>query len=367
MRIAYVITRSDSIGGAHVHVRDLSLHLRALGHEAVVLVGGEGPFTEELSRHEIPFHSLRHLVRPISPLTDVRAVVELRKRLRAIRPDIVSTHSSKAGWVGRLAARTLRIPVVFTAHGWAFTEGVPERERRMYARAERWVAPLAHRIITVSEHDRQIALKERVAREDKLVAVHNGMPDIPPSFHANPGVQPPRIVMVARFEPQKDHETLFEAVRGLTDLPWTLELIGDGPTRASMERLADEVGIADRVEFAGVRRDVDRRLADAQLFVLVSKWEGFPRTILEAMRAGLPVIASNVGGVTESVAEGKNGYVVPRGDANALRERLRTLLVSPELRIQMGAEGRKRYEAEFTFERMLEKTLAVYERVLTRS
>jgi glycosyltransferase involved in cell wall biosynthesis len=131
-----------------------------------------------------------------------------------------------------------------------------------------------------------------------------------------------------------------------------------------MEALTATLGIRGRVRFLGQRTDVDRLLAQAQVGVLVSKWEGFPLSILEEMRAGLPVVASRVGGVDEAVQDGKTGFVVPREDVGELRDRLRRVLQSPELRLQLGASGRERYEQQFTLEHMVAKTLAVYREVL---
>ena len=170
--------------------------------------------------------------------------------------------------------------------------------------------------------------------------------------------------MVARLWRQKDHPTLLRALAQLIDLEWELELVGDGPLRQEMEALAASLGIASRVRFAGFRTDVAACLADAQVFVLASKWEGFPRAILEAMRAGLPVIASEVGGVRESVRDGETGFLVPPGDVNTLCERLRFLLTSPKQRLHMGAAGRAQYENRFLLERLVAETTAVYESVL---
>jgi glycosyltransferase involved in cell wall biosynthesis len=170
--------------------------------------------------------------------------------------------------------------------------------------------------------------------------------------------------MVARISHWKDHPTLLNALAGLLDLEWQLELIGDGHLRRETEALAATLGITSRVRFTGYRDDVPVRLADAQMFVLATKWEGFPRSILEAMRAGLPVIASEVGGVGQSVRDGETGFVVPGGDVAALRARLRQLLVDPSERQRMGAAGRNWYEKHFSLERLVSETTAVYEAVL---
>lgn len=366
LNIVQVVTRTDAIGGAQVHVRDLALGLLRDGHQVTVLAGGRGPFVDELAAHNIPYISLEHLVRPIRVRTDFRALVELISVLKSIRPDLVATHSSKAGWLGRLAASTLGLPSVFTAHGWAFTEGIPERKRRLFALAERMASRFADRIITVSEFDRLLALRSRVAPEDKLITIHNGIPDVQQGLVARPEVSPPRIIMVARFDKQKDHATLLHALQRLAELPWSLELVGDGPSRQGIEGLASRLGIAPRVHFTGVSRDVAERLAGAQLFVLVSNWEGFPITILEGMRAGLPVIASDVGGVREAVVDGATGFLVPRGDVDTLAAKLKNLISDPQLRRRMGDLGRQRFRAEFTFDRMYSKTIHVYKQVVAQ-
>jgi glycosyltransferase involved in cell wall biosynthesis len=360
----YVVTRADRIGGALVHVRDLAMAMLSAGHTVTVLTGGNGCFTEQLAARNVPFIALRHLARPIRPLADARALLELRTVLKQLRPQLVSTHSTKAGWLGRMAARSLGVPVVFTAHGWSFTDGVPPAAAFVHLWAERIAGPFADRIITVSHFDRDLAVRRHVAPERKIVAVHNGMPDVAPGLRANPGRRPPRLVMVARFEEQKDHSTLFRALARLTQHPWTLELIGDGPLLDEAREQVRALGLADRVEFAGARHDVAQRLARAQLFLLISHWEGFPRSILEAMRAGLPVVASRAGGAAESVEHGVTGAVVRPREVGELARALEPLLVDSSLRERLGAAGRWRYEASFTFERMLGHTLGVYEQVL---
>lgn len=364
MRIVYIVTTASPIGGAQIHVRDLAAAMAARGHTPAVLTSGRGPFIDDLRRLGITVVVLRHLAVPIHPLRDWRALREIRAALTELRPDLVAAHSSKAGILGRLAGRSLRVPVVFTVHGWAFTPGVPPWQAAVYRQVERLVGPLASKIITVSEFDRRLGLAARIAGADRLVTVHNGMPDVPPSLRADPGRTPVRLVMVARFGAQKDHPTLFRALARLQHYPWELELIGDGPLRGEVEALAGALGLGGRVHFLGQRTDVDQLLARAQLSLLVTNWEGFPLSILESMRAGLPVVASSVGGVGESVQDQDTGYLVPRGDVEALRDRIERLLTSAELRVRMGASGRARYEQDFTLSHGVARTLAVYRDVL---
>lgn len=360
LRIVYIITKAAPIGGAQIHVRDLAAAVAAEGHFPTVITSGSGTFIEDLRALGIPVVLLRHLTAPIRPLHDLRALREIHSAIAKLEPDLIAAHSSKAGILARLAARRLRVPVVFTVHGWAFTPGVPPLEAALYRRVERLVGPLASRIIAVSEYDRRLGLEAGIAPADRLVTVHNGMPDVPPELRADPARSPARLVMVARYGAQKDQPTLLRALAGLRQHPWELDLIGDGPMMAGTEALARELGLGERVHFLGQRNDVDRRLAAAQISLLVTNWEGFPLSILEAMRAGLPVVASDVGGVAESVRDGESGFLVPRGDVAQLRDRIERLLNDPGLRVRLGASGRARFVHDFTLSVSVRRTMAVY-------
>lgn len=362
--ILFVITRSDAIGGAHIHVRDMATALRNRGVDARVAVGGDGPYLAQLQQRDIPVIHLQHLVRPVRLASDMRACLELMDVLRRLKPTLVSAHSSKAGLLVRMACRWAGVPVVFTAHGWAFTDGVAKMTAWVYRRVERFVGMLADRIITVSEFDRRIALAAGVGGQQRLRVIHNGMPQLPWSPVPKTVGAVLRLVMTARLDEQKDHHTLLLALAQLRDLPWQLDLIGEGPLMPSLKTMAAELEIAERVRFLGLRSDVGDLLREADIFVLISHWEGFPRSILEGMRAGLPVVATDVAGVSESVDESRTGYLVPRRDPSVLAARLRSLLADPQLRAAMGAAGRARFETEFTFERMFRRTLAVYDEVM---
>jgi glycosyltransferase involved in cell wall biosynthesis len=364
VRIAFLVTRSAPIGGVQIHVRDLAAALREEGHSATVIIGGSGAFVDQLRALGIPTIVLQHLSVPIHPLRDLRALGEIRAALRDLRPDLLALHSSKAGILGRIVGRWLGIPAILTAHGWNFTPGIPTFQSAVYRGIERVAGPLASRIIAVSEFDRQLAVDSGLLPANRVITVYNGLADVPPDLRADPGRTPPRLIMVARFQPQKDHATLLRALSGLRDHAWELDLVGDGPLTQNMRSLAGTLGIRDRVRFLGQRSDVAQLLAAAQISLLVTNWEGFPLSILEAMRAGLPVVASSVAGIAESVRDEETGYVVPRGDEELLRDRIRRLLLSPTMRAQLGARGRAHYEQYFTLRHFVGRTLAVYRDVL---
>lgn len=365
LKITYLITRSDTVGGAHVHLLDLAFKAQTEGHKVEVLVGGKGPYAALLREKGLKVLNLRYLVRPIRLHLDALAVLECWMALRRFKPDIVHAHSTKAGLVGRVAAKLAGLPVVFTAHGWAFTEGIADRSRRLAVALERGAARLSDAIICVSEYDRHLALQMGVGSESLITRIRNGVPEVrldPPSISSSSDSV--RVICVARLDAPKDHALLLEALATIKDLPWVLELIGDGPLTAKVQQRARDLGVADRVAFSGLCNDVPSRLAIADVFVLTSAWEGLPLSILEAMRGSLPVVASDVGGVAESVVDGVTGFLVPKGNKAVLAERLVRLIGDTALRQRMGLAGRDVYEREFAFEVMYQRTQQVYQDVL---
>jgi glycosyltransferase involved in cell wall biosynthesis len=365
VRIAYILTRADSVGGATVHVLELARWMSAQGHETEVLVGGTGPVTEQFAAAGVRFYPVPHLRRPVNLWADTLAWGEVAARLRQFRPDLVSAHTAKAGWIGRSVCAHLGIPVIYTPHGLPIGDRNPGLPGRLYAAAERFAARWARLIVCVSGHERQLALQAGIGPAGRLTVVHNGVRDISPSLRATPAQAPPRLVSLARFEQPKDHATLLAAMALLRDTDWELELVGDGPEEGAARRLAARLGIASRVRFLGYQADPAPILARARVFVLATRSEGFPRSILEAMRSALPVVASRAGGIPESVSDGITGNIVAPGDPSALAAALRGHLAGPFLAQQFGAAGRQIYEAQFRLETMFDRTAAVYHSALT--
>ncbi len=366
VHIAFLITRSDAIGGASIHVRDMASALARQGACVTVLLGGDkrGEVVREMERHQINCRMVPLLDRRVSVLKDAGALIQMVRALREIKPDLVSTHTAKAGFLGRAACSLIGIPVLYTPHGWAITNRISASGGRFFRMAERLSASWAASIVNVCEAERRLALRNRIAPPEKLTVIHNGVVDIAPRLRAEPGLEPPKIVMVARFDSPKDHETLLRAAALLGERPWTLQFVGDGPQEDAAKQLAASLRLRERVQFSGSSANVAERLSQAQIFVLASRSEGFPRSILEAMRAGLPVVASDVGGTREAVLHGETGLVVPPSDPQVLAQALSLLLNKPALRERYGALGRKRYESKFTFDRMFADTLALYRSAL---
>lgn len=358
MRITIVVTRGDDVGGAQIYLRDLVTQLRSDGHEVVVVTGPTGRFTEQLEELGITTMSASHMRHRLHPLFDILTIFQLRSIIRQTNPDLVSLHSSKAGLLGRVAARLAGKPVVFTVHGWSFTPGIAEPQRTLYAVLERFLARLVDRFICVSDWSFNLGLENGIPG-DKMTMIHNGIPDSVESFPQAKADSGFHVVMIARFAPPKRHDLLVKAAANLDAVH--IHFIGEGPLRGRVGHLASELGIADRVHFHGYQPGAEQDLEQYDAFVLLSDHEGFPLSTLEAMRAGLPVIVSNAGGAPEAVTEGKTGFIVDNNDLRKLSNVLQELIEHPERARSMGEAGRHRMLSDFSFAAMYKRTMNVYQ------
>lgn len=367
MKIVHVLTRGDVLGGAQSHVRELSLELRGLGHDVTVITGAPGLFTDQLRQAGIPWLQVRSLVRPVRPHRDLAALVELWRVLRQLKPDLVCAHTAKAGSLARAAARLHHIPSVFTPHGWSMCDRTSLEPNPLFCCAERLASRLGTRVINVCEYERTLATQFGVGEGRTLEVVHNGIAEIEFSRVRPIDAQPPVIVMVARFAPQKDHATLLQALSGLQSMEWSLLLVGTGDLKASVSAQMAALGLSDRVSILPPETSVSRLLMEAQIFVLSTHFEAMPISILEAMRAAMPVVATDVGGISESVRQEETGLLVNRGDAAGLRNALARLIATPALRLALGSAGRRLWRARFTSSTMAARTVEVYERAIAAS
>jgi glycosyltransferase involved in cell wall biosynthesis len=361
--ILYVITKSE-LGGAQGHVYDLIKSLNR-DYEIHLAVGALGVLTEKVSDLGVKVHIISSLKRKINPSSDVRSIQQCVAIIKLVKPDLIHCHSSKAGVVARIAAWICRTPVIFTAHGWGFDPRSPQLQRNIALWVEKSLAPISTKIICVSESDRQLAISLKVTSPNLVVTIHNGIANesIPTAV---PERQPPKLIMVARFNrAQKDQHTLIQAIANIKQ-PIQLTLVGTGPDWDDSKNLAQDLGIIDRVAFLGDRLDVPELLADSQIFVLSTHYEGAPISILEAMRCGLPIIATNVNGIPEQVADRLTGLLVPHQDVNALTAAISNLIDEPLTRQQMGAAGKQKFVREFTVEQMVENTQLVYRSILAK-
>jgi len=323
---------------------------------------------------------LPELVRDPHPLHDLVALWKLTRMMRRGRYDIVHTHTAKAGFLGRLAARWARVPhVVHTLHGVTFHDHVHPLVRAFYVWLERVAAPCCDVLISVGEDVKRKYLDEAIGRSDQYVTIPSGMDTAPfreAREHPECGRVPVRaqfgftdddvvVGMVSRLEPRKGYRFLFEAIARLApDFPHLRALVvGEGDERRELERLASSRGIADRVRFAGYRADVAGAIAAFDVAVLTSLWEGLPRVLVQYSLLERPIVTFEVEGSREVVEDGASGYVVPLRDVDALVDRLRRLAANAELRAEFGRRARERVEGRWDVEIMVRRIAEVYEEV----
>jgi glycosyltransferase involved in cell wall biosynthesis len=309
--------------------------------------------------------------REIRPIWDLAGVVRLRSFLRRERYDIVHTHTSKGGFVGRLAARLANVPViVHTAHGFAFHERSPRSTSLFYSALERIASRWCDRIVSVSEFHRRWALELGICKPREIVAIPNGIAALP-----NPAVPPAEsrrqlgatdrdmvILSMARLAPDKGLEYLITAAAILsrTERQFRIVIAGDGPMRGRLEELTRNLGVADRVKFLGFREDVSDLLAACDLVVLPSLREGLSIALLEAMAAGKPIIATSIGSHRELAGQAEIARLVPPADAAAISEAILQVSGDPALRTRIGATARNLFESHYTEERMLNSYKQLY-------
>lgn len=365
MRIIHIITLGHRLYGAQNHVLQLSRRLQEDGHEVQVLVGSIGDLTDQLDVIGVPWKHVETLVRPIRPWADFKAVNDLAGEIRGFDADLVTTHSSKAGIVGRVAAWRCGVPSIFTAHGWSFAEGIPSKRRKIALLLERLVGRFGKRIICVAEAEREFGIAQRVAPAEKLVTIHYGIEDKAGQYLPRESTNGPvKMAMVAGFREQKDHATLIEALAKIKHLPWEISFLGDGELRDEMESKVNDYGLKDRVHFTGMVQNVSDYFRKIDLLVLITNWEGLPISTLEGLSFSLPVVASRVAGTCEQVVDHSNGITVARGNVDEVASAIEALVTDSDRRIQYGRASRDLFEERFTIEAMYQKTLALYQDVV---
>lgn len=362
MRILQIITRMDSIGGAQRHVVELSRAARDAGHEVHLAHGGSCAMDPEETAG-IVMHEIGALKREISPAKDYAALRGLRRLIGELSPDLVATHSTKAGILGRLAAVRAKVCNVHTVHGWSVNFSGNKLKRFVYRQIESRVHRLADGLICVCEYDRRHALKMGL-EEGRLAVIYNGRADTgePEAGGRQGGV---RIVSIGRLAWPKQPEQLLRFLVGRPEVE--LDLLGDGPREQEIRGLARELGVGDRVVFHGHVKNIGPVLSRGDVFALVSDWEGFPMSTLEAMAAGLPTVVSRVGGAPEAVEEGVTGHTIPRGDEAALHACLDELVADAAARRELGAAARALFLRRFQLPAMVEATLTYYRDCLARA
>lgn len=353
-RILLLVTQADW-GGVQSFLVRFASDLKSEGHEVLLAAGGDGELWRNASAVGIRTYRLRNMVRDISPIKDIRAFLEIRRLIDGFKPDAIHLNSTKMGVLGSLAARFSRTKprVVYRIGGWVFLEPITSWKKWLYRSAEKTTARFKDVIITVHPGDGLLAETIGIKPREKILSVPNGL-DFPKftsqlssrsDARSALGLPPSSFVYgtVANTYATKGLIPYLDVVKKIMDSDpdaWFV-IIGDGPEFDGLKHRCDNLGL-DRLILTGHRDDADRLYKAFDAFVLHSRKEGMPWTVLEAMASGIPVVASDVGAcrwMLQADADHPAGLIVPPDDHTALEHTLRSLSRDSDLRGRLSASG----------------------------
>jgi len=377
-KILFVITKSVW-GGAQRYVFDLATNLPKDQFEVIVACGGNGPLIQKLEEKGVRIISIPHLERNINIAKEILSLFSLWRIFKKEKPDIIHLNSSKVGGLGALAARlftlypkpyTLYPRIIFTAHGWPFNE-----DRNFISRAVIWflswlTTVFSTKVIVLTKNDLISTIKFLFLSDNKFCLIPNGIDTDAISFlqreqarkELRLELEPSTILIggITEFTKNKGAQYLIEAAKTLPESVRVV-FIGGGEKKSQMEKLAEDLGISERVHFLGFKENATKYLKAFDIFVFPSLKEGLPYTLLEAGLAGLPTVASDVGGIPDIIQNGENGLLVQPKNPKALASAIKKLLANKEKREQFGKKISEKIKTEFSFASMLEKTMKLYQ------
>lgn len=381
IRVLHPITRLI-VGGAQENIMFTAILLDKSRYQVDILsgpqTGSEGSLIGEVRARGISLTIFPDMLRQVSFYHDILCLLKLIRYIRQKKYTIVHTHSSKAGILGRLAARLAGVPIiVHTVHGWSFHEHMHPVIQNTYIILERWVSRFTNKIIVVAGKDIEKGLQHGIGRPEQYRLIRSAIPldEFDPArvdrdtMRAELGIPLDAFVVgnVGRFSTQKNPiDWVRVAGRISRKLPeCRFLLVGDGPLHPEVEAALAEEGIVDRTTLTGLRRDIPRLMAAMDVFLLTSLWEGLPRVIPQAMAMGLPVIANDVDGSSEAVLPGKTGYLCRPGALDEIADCCINLLVDRENRLVMGNNGHDYAISEFDIRQMVIQIDNVYQELLS--
>ncbi len=359
MKIIYLVTKSE-LGGAQTNVLQLSKYFISKGHDVYVL-GGPGEWLgKEIKKIGGKFILNANFSNSYDPFKLLMGYFQIRKVIEKIDPDLVHCHSSISALLGRLAIRG-KIPTVYTAHGWGFNVGVPLIQKWLAILAEKIVSKYTRALICVSDFVKDLALRYRIIEESKISLVYNGVSIFIKSEKSlSDSIN---IVFIGRLERPKLPLLLVNALESIS-VRWTLKIIGSGSQSVTLKEAIERKKLSNVALLGSLPHEQTLDiLSTADLLAFPSEWEGFPYAILEAMAQEVPVIASDVGGISEMVNE-ETGYLVKDNTLETWIAILRLVFNEKDTLQYKGKKAQEIVLEKFNEERMLKETERIYKEIL---
>ena len=378
MKLLHIVGDSK-FGGGSIVILKLAQKVKKLGWVVDVLTT-DSTFQKILKENNIGVIDLDVIWRDIRPIRDLRGLYRLYSFLKNSEYTIVHTHTSKAGFIGRLAAKLARVPVIIhTVHGFAFHEESNPIILYIFTQLERLASHWCDKIVTVSNFHKEWALKLKIGNKNKVIAIPNGInveritPNLPKEeFLKQLGLSQDVFIILTmgRLAPQKGIEYLLRAIPIIKleiSKPFKVLIVGEGPLRTHLENLAKKLDITNDVLFLGFRSDIGNLLNIADIVVLPSLWEGLSIALLEAMAAGKPIITTNISSNKEVLIDnGYAGLIVPKRNSAALSEAILKLYDNRNLAIELGKRAKEVFYRKYAEENMINKYLELYSSCLSK-
>ena len=365
MKVFYFITKSQQ-GGAQTVVFELLKQHKVKNDTVVVMAEGDGWLAQKTRELGYQYVANKYMKKTYNPFVLLNAALKYRKAVKELNPDVVSCHSSFSGLVGRVSLWN-RYPVVYTAHGWGFTDGTSFLRKAISILGEKFASYFCVKIICVSHFDERNALRYHIAPHKKISVIYNGV-SVDDRLSICKEKEIAEIVFVARFALPKQQKLLLEAYMLLpkdTQNKAQITFVGDGPLKQSVLDYSIKNKLNGLVNFVGgISRDgaLDY-MQKSDIFVLLSLWEGMPMSVLEALQIGLPVVVSDVCGISE-IVDPTLGFLVSH-DAKIVANALETLILDFEKRKTLSSNAQIKGKL-FGSKSMGEKVFAVYNEICNK-
>ena len=380
LKILYLVTQSD-FGGAQRYVYDLATNLSE--NFTIIVAGGEqgyeGELVKKLNKSGIRYLPLSHLKRAISPWHDWSAFWQIVHLIQTEKPDIVHLNSSKISILGSLAAWWCKVPkIIYTVHGWVFSEDLPLGKKYFYKILEKLTARFKTDIICLSEWEKQNTVRRQIAPAKKISVIYNGIAPI--NFLSRPEAraqlakiagaqiddQTILIGSIGNLYKNKGYEYLIEAIK-ISNIQYPISnikliIIGSGPEQNNLQLQINNYELQNKIILTGSIGDAAQLLSAFDIYVCSSVKEGLPYSILEAMQASLPIVATNIGAIPEIITNNQNGLLAATQNPGSLAIKIKYLIDNINIAQQLGEQAKKDVKEKFSLEQMIKKTANLYSR-----